>query len=435
MSANKKDRKPNILYMVFSVAVAIALWTYVVYVENPTLENPIAVQNVPIEFTNEELLRDRNLIVSGTDVQKLTVYFGGRRRDTAAIAKMDVKAVVDLSDILTYTTPTGTHALEYELQYSTNSSSLTVSNVSKHVVEVTVDRLVTKSIPLEPVYTGSIAEGYMSGDLTLSRDTVDVSGAEAAIGKIAKATVTLNRDNLSKTVSDTAPIVLLDENGKEIDPEAEGIAMLNTDGTVVITQNILMLKTVPLTVNVVPSATATNNNITVDIQPETVMLSGDPEDLEGLNAINIGTVDLKTIYLDYSGTYQIMIPNNTKNESNTTIATVTIKINDSGIALRRLSANNISYRNAAENDYVTIITQSLDVVLRGNEAHLDDVTTANIRIVADLTSVAGKKGTTTVPARVYVDGYSDVEAVGEYNVSLTISDSPGTGNTPPVGGG
>ena len=277
-----------------------------------------------------------------------------------------------------------------------------------------------------------ILDRYLPYFATLDRCGAATGSTAARV--IAMATVTLNRDNLSKTVSDTAPIVLLDENGKEIDPEAEGIAMLNTDGTVVITQNILMLKTVPLTVNVVPSATATANNITIDIQPETVMLSGDPEDLEGLNAINIGTVDLKTIYLDYSGTYQIMIPNNTKNESNTTIATVTIKINDSGIALRRLSANNISYRNAAENDYVTIITQSLDVVLRGNEAHLDDVTTANIRIVADLTSVAGKKGTTTVPARVYVDGYSDVEAVGEYNVSLTISDSPGTGNTPPVGG-
>ncbi len=425
MSNNKKSGRINVVYMIFSVAVAIALWTYVAYVNNPALKSPIPVENVAVEFSGEELLRDRNLIVTDVDVKTLTVYFGGRTRDTAIITKMDVKAVVDLSDIFDYTEPTGTHALEYDLVYSASSSSLTVDHVSRPVVEVTVERLVTRQLPLTAVYNGSIAENYMAGELTLSQDTVEVAGAEAAINKIAAVNVTLARDNLSKTTSESAPMVFLDEEGNEIDLEAEGLTLVNSDGTAVITQNIQMIKTVPLAIDIVPSITATDANITIDIQPKTVTLSGDPEDLEDLNVINIGTVDLKTIDLEFTkDDYQIIIPNNTKNQSNTNTASVTIRITDSSIGLARLSANNISYRNAGPTDYVTVITQTLDIVLRGNEEHLDDVTPANIRIVADLTSVAGKKGTTTVPARVYVDGFSDVEAVGEYKVSVDIRDTP-----------
>lgn len=424
MTNNRINGKLKILYIIFSVAVAIALWTYVAYIGNPMLDEPMAVPNVPVEFEGEELLRDNDLIVSNIDVKELTVYFSGRLRDTAAISNMQVRAVVDLTDILLYPSPTGTHALDYELLYDNSGSTLTVDKVSRPVIEVTVERLVTETIPIEPVYNGSIAENYMAGELTLSRNTVDVAGTEAAIGKIHKATVTLARDNLSETATQTQPIRLFDETGGEINMDEEGLSFVNSDGTAIITQNILMVKEVPLTIDIVESATATDANTQVKIEPEYVTLSGDPEYLEDLNVLNIGTVDLKTIYLTYEDTYQIKIPNNTRSMSGETVAKVSINVSDSSIQLRRLSASNISYRNAADTDYVTVITQSLDIVLRGKADKLDDVDPANIRIIADLTNFAGQKGTTTAPARVFVDGFTDVEAVGGYSITVTISDTP-----------
>ncbi len=405
--------------MIFSIAVSIALWTYVAYVNNPVLEKPIVKNNVPVELTGEEYLRDYNLIVSDLDVKELTVSFGGRQRDATEITKMNVRAVVDLKDVLKYPSPTGIHSLEYELIYDGTSSTITVDSVSRPVIEVTVERLVTKTFTVKPLFQGSVSEGYMAGALSISMDTVEISGTEAAINRISSVTATLIREDVSKTVRDEVGIVLLDEEGQEINMEEAGLSFASGSGTVLLTQTILMMKTLNLVIDISESATANDSNISIVIDPPTITLAGDPEDLEPLNEINIGTVDLKSFPLNFENTYQIRIPNNTQNLSGVTTARVTIRVTDNNIDLTRLSANNISYRNAADNDVVTIITESLDITLRGDKDSLQEVTAENIRIIADLSGCP--KGTTTAPARVYVDGFDDVEAVGTYNVTVTIS--------------
>ncbi len=416
----KNEHGRKLLYMVFSVAVAVTLWWYVSYVENPTLDSPITKSGIQLEFEGEDVLRDSNLIVSDVNVRQISVSFNGRRRDASAIANLQVRAVVDLTDVLTSAVPTGTHALEYDLFYDTGANStIEEAGCYPSMIEVTVEKMVTEQIRLQPVYSGSIAEGYMADSLTLSRDTVAVSGTEAAIARIARATVTLERENLSKTVTEEAPIVLWDEEGSAIDMAEAGLTFTDGDGTVKITQTILMLKSIPLKVDILESLTATDANVRINYSVPTVTLSGDPEILGDVNEINLGTINLKSIVTSYEEDFQIRIPNGTRNESGETSVTVSITVEN--VATRRLSASNISCRNAAETDTVAIITQSLDIILRGDEAQLEQVTAENVRIVADLSQSAGSRGTFPVAARVYVDGFANVEAVGDYTVTVMIT--------------
>lgn len=416
----KKSRK--ILYIIFSIVVSITLWIYVVYVGNPMLEDPVAISNVPIEFTGEDLLRDYNLVVSAVDVDNLTVYFGGRLRDMTKISNLEVTAVVDLTDVLRSASPTGTHALKYELIYDdSDTGKITVEKVSVPAVEVTVEQLTTANILIRPVYTGSIAENYIAGALTLSRDTVSVAGTEAAIGKIASATATLMRDNLSETVTQEVKIELFDETGTKIDPTEAGLTFVNGTDTVFVTQKVLMVKEVALAIDIVDTPNVNDSNISIDIEPRTIRLSGDPEVLEGLNVINLGTVDLKSFTTSYDGEYQIKIPNDTNNLSGFTSAQVNIELMDQSIEIRRLSTSNIFYRGAGETDNVEIITQTMSVVIRGKAETIDQVMEENIRVVADLSTVAGSKGTFEVTAKAYVDGFPEMDAVGEYKVNVFIS--------------
>ena len=68
-----------------------------------------------------------------------------------------------------------------------------------------------------------------------------------------------------------------------------------------------------------------------------------------------------------------------------------------------------------------LVTQSLDITLRGPEESVKNVTSDNIRIVADLSEISNTVGTYTVRAKVYVDGYSDVGAVGDNFVTVTVT--------------
>lgn len=416
----KKGRRA--LYIIFSIAVSIALWTYVVYVENPVLDQPVAVSDIPIEFMGEELLRDNNLIVSNVDVRSLTVYFGGRLRDKARISALEVRAVVDLTDVLRSVSPAGTHALKPDLIYEDSGiNKLTVDSVSAPVVEVTVEQLVTKNIDIRAVFNGSTADGYMAGALSLSRDTVTVAGTEAAVERIFGATATLTADDLSQTINREVSVTLLDDTGAEIDPTEAGITFINGTGTVFLTQNVLMVKEVPFKIDIVETPSVNDANIGIFYSSDTIRIAGDPEVLDGYNSVNLGTVDLKSFNTSYEGEYQVTLPDGTRNLSGITTVTVTINIMDSNIEIRRLSTANIAYRNAGDGDTVEILNETIPVVIRGASELIAEVSEENVRIVADLSGVAGSKGTFEVPARVYVDGFPQVDAVGEYKVNVFIS--------------
>jgi hypothetical protein len=114
----------------------------------------------------------------------------------------------------------------------------------------------------------------------------------------------------------------------------------------------------------------------------------------------------------------IPIPNEVRNVSGETTASVHVEVLD--MSTSRVSATNIYWRNAPMGHTVNIITQSLDVLLRGDDDILSEITGDNIRIIADLSEAGGSTGTMSVSAKVYIDGYSDVDAIGSYRVSVAI---------------
>jgi hypothetical protein len=170
----------------------------------------------------------------------------------------------------------------------------------------------------------------------------------------------------------------------------------------------------------VEGASATAANTKCDIKPDSITLSGDPETLEDLNQITLGTINLNSFSSTFSDDYAIPLPNDVENMSGITSANVSLQI--FGTATKRLSANNIQYRNAPEGRGVVVITQSLDVTVRGSVATLDAVTADNIAITVDLAELSNNTGTFMLEAKVRIDGFNNVDAIGTYNVTIQITD-------------
>ena len=191
--------------------------------------------------------------------------------------------------------------------------------------------------------------------------------------------------------------------------------------TVIVTVPVVMIKEIPLTVNLVEGAGATEKNTIVSCSPKTVTLSGDADILNDINQIELGTVDLTSFSTSTTLDFTIVIPNDTENLTGKTTAVVTIEI--TGLETRDLISSNIQVSNVTDGYSATIITQSLPVTIRGKEGTIDDVNASNIRIVADLSELGNTTGIFTVTAKVYVDGYTDVGAVGEYKVSVSVAAS------------
>ena len=116
----------------------------------------------------------------------------------------------------------------------------------------------------------------------------------------------------------------------------------------------------------------------------------------------------------------IVLPNDVSTLSGETEATVTVSIR--GLTTKRLTVSNIEFANNSEGYIATPVTQSVDVLIRGPAEIIELIDEHSIRVVGDLTDLGETTGNYLVDATVFIDGYSEAGAVGEYSVVVNLTE-------------
>jgi len=412
METAKKNKG---LYMVLSVILAIVLWVYVGD-ENPDESRP--VRNLPVTFSGVEALESRGLMITGGMEQTVTLNATGKRD---AINRLSAETVSIVADVSSIQQP-GQHTVRYQEAYDLPASvisSLTITDRYPSNVTITVARRATRTIPVRGLTTGSVAEGYQAGEFSFSPASIEVSGEEALVNQIDYALVTLNQEDMAETYSGDQPYTFITFTGGEL--EAEG---LETDAALVwTTLPIVQLKEVELTVNLRPGGGINKENmdeyVTCEITPKTIMVSGAAEDIEPLQTVSLGDIDLAKVLGSDTLTFPIPLAAELTNVSG--VQEASVKISVSGLTTAILEVDNISLINKPDGYAAEKVTTSRQVQIRGPEEAVAAVTASQLRIVADLKNATATTGTQTVPVKVYLDGRSDVGVVGDYNIVVSIS--------------
>jgi len=402
----------KIFYMIFSIVASVALWVYVSYAED--LDKSITVSNIPIEYINEDSLTGKNLIMTTVSNKTVTLKFTGKRDVLAKLTNTTVTVTVDLSDISS--SAKGYYQLRYSVNYPSNvsSNSVTISSKSTDSITVIVDNLVSKSVPVEGGNDVKVADGYQAEQMEFSPENITITGPEETVSQVDHAWVFLRGDNISTTLEEKMQVTLMDASENEI--STDGLTL--SSDTVLVRLPIVMVKEVPLAVNFIYGNSAEESNVKYTISPEKISISGDPDVLAGIDSITLGTINLTEFSASTTEIYDIVLPTGVTSVSGETTASVTVLI--TGLATSKVTATDIAVSNAASGYTATLITQSLDVTLRGPSEDLAKVTADDLTVTADLSAIGTSTGTFSVPAAVAVDGYTDVDAIGEYSVSVTI---------------
>lgn len=405
------------LYVAISILLAIAFWLYV------RAENDIPVQNVvrgiPIQIMSEDVLEARGLMVSEVNPDTINITFEGSSSVVPRLNRNNVTVTVDVSRI----TSEGEHDLTYTVNMPTNLNTTGGSGITRTSdvtsITVTVVPLYTREIPIEGTFVGDVAEGYQAGELEITPETVIISGEESAVNQVARAVVEVGGDSLTSTYTGELPITLLDRDGQVIENDQISLSV----DTALVILPVEVVKEVPLTVNLIPGGGISQDDIDryvqVDIQPESITIAGAAEDIEPVSEISLGDIDLSQIIT--TGTFEmpIELANELTNISGVTRATVTVTIQ--GLETRTLSVSNFELRNVSEGFHAEMVTESIDIQIRGPGDSLDQISPSQILVVGDLTDIISATGRYTVPARVYLNGPSDVGVVGEYNVTVQVT--------------
>ncbi len=403
----------RLFWAIISVIVSLILWMYVTASQGEDFSETF--QGVKVEFQGEGALREgRGLIITEVDTTSVTVVLSGSRREISKLRSGSLSAVIDLSSI----NSSGVNRFSYTIKYpeGIDSRSITPVSLSPSVITFTVDKLNSKTVEVRGIFEGSVAEGYVAEAMEFNPATVKISGPVKSLEKVDHALVVVERTDVDKTLIFDSSYVLMDEEGNPIEDD---MIVLETD-TVSVSLPVKATKEVSLAMDIIDGGGATSSNVICTFSPATVTLAGDSEILDGINKIVVGTIDLSNIASSFTETYPIVMPNNVENLTGET--EVTVKVEIRGLATKKMNVTNIEVKNVTEGYKAEIITQSIEVTVRSTQAMLDLVAPNNLRAVVDLKDIGNTIGRFTMPAKIYVDGFSENEAgvVGDYNVVVLI---------------
>ena len=407
----KKIYNSKAFWMIVSLLASLAIWVYVTSVE--TDESKTTFRGVKVELVGEDILRDsKNLVVTDMDTSTVTVEVVGPRRIIGSLSSDQLVAQVDVSKLsrAAYTSQ------QYTIVYpdGTDTSKLSENRRTPETINFMVSAQTSKSIQVRGSFDGSLAEGYTAEMPVFEPSTITITGSEAYLKDVEYAWVTFGKENVDSTYSVETGFTLMDANNEPC--STTGISV-STD-VVTATLPLLTLKEVNLDVNIIEGAGATKANTKITIDPVSVTLAGDSSLLAGMNKIILATIDLTDFSSTFTETYTIPIDNELKNTTGITKATVTVEI--VGLETKTFRVTNFSCINATEGYEADIITESKEITLRGTPEALAQIKDENIRAVADLTDYKESTGTYMPQVKVYVDGFTDVGAIGENTISIEI---------------
>ena len=402
-------------WAIVSLIASLVIWVYVSSVE--TEEFKQTFRGVRVELAGETLLRDsKNLVVTDMDTSTVTLEVVGPRRIVAALDSDKIYAQIDVSKLSRAAYTSQQYAVIFP--DGTDTSNLTVLRKTPEIINFMVSSLTTKTIQVRGSFDGSIAEGFTAETPVFEPANIVLSGPAAYLKNVDYAWVTFGKENVESTYQVETGFTLMSADNTP----ASTTGITTSTDMVTATLPLLMLKEVKLGVNLIDGAGANAENTKVTVEPASVMLAGDSALLGGMNKINLATIDLTDFAASFTDTYTIPIDNELRNTTGVNEAKVTVEV--LGLSTKTFKVTNISQVNLKEGYTAEIITQSLDVTLRGLPEVLEQIKDENIRAVADLADLSESTGTYMPKVRIYVDGFTDVGALkvngSDYTVSVEI---------------
>lgn len=410
-------KKNKIMTLLLSLLIAFGLWTYVITVENPESDN--TYHNIPVVFMNEEALTQRGLMLTSDSELEVDLHLSGNRKELNKLYPSDITITLDLSKIY----GAGKHELGYSIGYPGDipQGAFTVLSKNPSAITVTVERQVSKPVPVIVKYEGAVAEGYFADmeNTSLEVQTVNVTGPASIMENIKQAVVNVNIEGVTQTFSQAYTYILCDENGEPAPVSNPNLITTDVE-EVVLTLDILQKKDVQLVMNVIEGGGATVENSTINIDPQFITVVGSQEALAELDTLELGTIDLGVLTQDMEPTaYEIPQIPGVINLTGITEAKVSITFPN--LKTTKFAANQIVAVNVPAGMEAEVVTKQLEITVRGPRNLINQMTAEHLTVQADLSNA--QLGTYTVRGVIVMAaGFEEVGALGSYNVTVTLSE-------------
>lgn len=406
--------KNKALAFLLSAVVAFGLWLYVITVVSPESEK--TYYDIPVVMQNKNILSERGMMLVSEE-PNVTLALKSDRTILSDLNESNINVMINLANI----EKPGTHQLTYDISYPGNipHNEITVMSSSTDLITVKVENRIRKTVPVVLDYGQSaVPEGYTADkeNAELDYTAIEVSGPESVIEQIEQAIVQVDLNNQTKTLAGEYQYTLCDKQGNPVDIE---LVTVNTEKLSLIVK-IQKVKEIEVVVDIINGGGATTENCTITVDTTHIQISGADTLLENLDSLTIGTVNLGEIMEDQTLEFPIVLPEGVTNQTGVEQVTVDIKLPKLKTKTLRVTA--ITAANVPVGLNPEIITKALQITVRGPEKLIKSIKETDLSVVVNLADA--QAGIVTMKADVVVsDAFSEVGAIGTYQVSVNLRDA------------
>lgn len=410
--------KSKLLTALLAIFIAFGLWAYVV--TNVSVEETTTLHNVPVVFQNEGALTGRNLMLTGGTSQTVTLNITGTRSEILKLSPSNVSVVVDLSRIY--------DAGRQSVQYTVNFPAGVVTSDFEYTadtpqISLTVEERISKPVPVDLDYSGRVADGYMADYESLQMDnrTVTVSGPASVVDQITQAKISVSLEGLTQSLDQDFEYILCDAEDNAV--EVPNVEHVHTDVEVVhVNLSIQRYKEIALELTVNSGGGATEETSSIVLDTETIMVSGTDEVLEGLESLNIGTVNLAEIKDTTTLTFNITMPAGVINR--TGVEEVKATISFPALMTKTFTIDNIRAANVPAGAEGIVVTKQVSVTVRGPRSIIQRMQASDITVTADFSDMVIGSTVTTQPTVTVSANYPDVGILENGHVTISLQELP-----------
>ncbi len=400
----------NFWLKLLSILIAFVVWVVVVAYYNPETTN--LIEDIPITVDYEKsVLEEQGLILVTIPEGTVDVKIEGRREKLALINKEKVTAMISLSSV--------TKPGEYQLPINIVVDGQAVTTVSQSVERMTlrVEKAVKAQFMVSVVAKGEIAEGKVL-EKVANPTVVTVTGPESVVSKIVTVQAVVSQEKFTESGVYDASVIYLDKNGEKLDDE---FLSIDTDA-IKVNVSIYEEKTVPLQVELTNSSGGNDSAyLKVSIEPETIVIAGNADTLEGINSISLGSIDASDVEDGDELSIPLIVPNGIKNLGGIEKAKVTVSTEGTVTKQFKLSCRSIVIENADNKSKIDLPDSEIIITVRGDATDMSKLRETDISLRIDCKNQALAKGSNRMAVYcVFPEGYK-VGAVGKYEATIKVS--------------
>ena len=397
--------------------LALVLWIYAVTSTDPTESGTFGTP-IPIEIIGQ----DPALIRMGELPTTLTLKLSAPRSIWGDLNNQPslIRAIVDLSGM-----EAGTHVLPVQVQIGARPAQ--IESYTPATVEITLENLMTRTLPVNLAIQGEPAVGYQAETPALSNDSVTITGPEALVNQVDQVQAVLDVNLLQQSIVRTIPLKAVDATQSPV----TGITLSPSEITVTqeITQRFGYRSVV---VNVVVSGQVAQGyrltNISV-FPPAVTVFSADPSIVDSLPGyVQTEALDLTNATDDLDMFLDLSLPDGLSvvGGQETVLVRVGIAAIESSAAYSNMTVEVVGLSSTLK---ATIAPEQVTVIVAGPLPMLDQLTIDGIRVMVDVTGLTAGTYQLTPNVEIAIQNLR-VESILPETVEVVISSALSPTPTP-----